>query len=220
MIITTWFRKYSLLLLVFIVLTGGGQSQQAYCSLQHPDDDIVRQSEEKSGNEAGGPLKLYPTAEKTPRGKFSPGILYSEIASSFFSTYCWFIRPAVMRSSPKVASDVRSTNRTLLVHTETWLSLSGENLRSTLRQYVGGLGGLSGDLSQVTVMTVRASFASIVFRSFRKGAFHGQSFDEVLSELAEVMNTSTEMLRGTYIATDGKEFDEAASAFLRVSRED
>jgi hypothetical protein len=106
------------------------------------------------------------------------------------------------------------------VHTETGLSLSGENLRSTLRQYVGGLGGLSGDLSRATVMTVRASFASMMFRSFRKGAFPGQSFDEFLCELAEVMNTSTEMLRGTYIAADGKEFDEAASAFLRVSREE
>jgi hypothetical protein len=213
-------RKYSLLLLVYIVLTGGGQRPQAYCSLQHPDDDIVRQWEEKSGNEAGGPVKLYPTAEKTPRGTFSPGILFPEIASSFFSTYCRLIRPAVMRSSRKVASDMASTNRALLVHTETGLPLSGENLRSTLRQYVGGLGGLSGDLSRVTVMTVRASFASMMFRSFRKGAFPGQSFDEFLCELAEVMNTSTEMLRGTYIAADGKEFDEAASAFLRVSRED
>jgi hypothetical protein len=61
-------RKYSLLLFVFIVLTGGGQRPQAYCSFQQPDDDIVRQWEEKSGNEAGGPVKLYPNAEKTPRG--------------------------------------------------------------------------------------------------------------------------------------------------------
>jgi hypothetical protein len=125
-----------------------------------------------------------------------------------------------MRSSRKVASDMRSTNRTLLVHTETGLSLSGKNLRSTLRQYVGGIGVLSGVLSLVTVMTVRASFASMMFRSFRKGAYPGQIFDEFLCELAEVMNISTEMLRGTYIAADGKEFDEAAIAFLRVSRED
>lgn len=213
-------RKYSLILLVYILLTGGGQRPQVYTSLQYPADNVLRDWEEESGNSVAGPVKLYPTAEKTPRGTFSPGIMFPEISGSFFSTYCRFIRPAVMRHSGKVARDATSTARTFLVHTETGLPLSGENLRSTLRQYVGSLGELSRDLSRVTVMTLRASYASMMFRSFKKGAFPGQSFEEFLCDLAEVMNTSTEMLRGTYIAADGKEFDEAASAFLRVSRED
>jgi hypothetical protein len=213
-------RKYSLILLVYIVLTGGGQRPQVYTSLQHPADTVLGEWEEEGGNSVGCPVKLYPTAEKTPRDTFSPGIMFPEISSSFFATYCRFIRSAVMRRSGKVSRDATSTARTFLVHTETGLPLSGENLRSTLRQYIGGLGGLSKDLSRVTVMTVRASYASVMFRSFKKGAFPGQSFDEFLCELAEVMNTSTEMLRGTYIAADGKEFDEAASAFLRVSREE
>ena len=188
--------------------------------MQYPADNVLRDWEEESGNSVAGPVKLYPTAEKTPRGTFSPGIMFPEISGSFFSTYCRFIRPAVMRHSGKVARDATSTARTFLVHTETGLPLSGENLRSTLRQYVGSLGELSRDLSRVTVMTLRASYASMMFRSFKKGAFPGQTFEEFLCDLAEVMNTSTEMLRGTYIAADGKEFDEAASAFLRVSRED
>jgi hypothetical protein len=162
--------------------------------LQHPDEDIVRQWEKSNGNEAGGPVKLYPTAEKSPRGTFSQGVLFPEIASSFLSTYCRLICPAMMHSSRKVASDLASTNRTLLVHTETALSLSGKNMRSSLRQYVGGLGGLSGDLPRVTVMTVRASFESMMFRLFRKGEFPGQSFDEFLWEFVEGMNTSSEML--------------------------
>jgi hypothetical protein len=211
-------RKYSLLLLVFLILTGGGQRPQVYCSLQYPTEAVLRGWEEESSNGDGGPVKLYPALEKTPRGTFSPGILYPEISASFFATYCNAIRPSVMRGSGKMASDAASSGRTFLVHTETGLPLSGENLRNTLRYYVGGLDRLSADLSRMTVMTVRASFASMMFRSFRKGAFANQSFDGFLCELAETMNTSTEMLRSTYIAANGKEFDEAASAFLRASR--
>jgi hypothetical protein len=211
-------RKYSLLLLIYVVLTGGGQRPQVYTSLQYPTERILRGWEDESGNSAGGPVKLYPTSEKTPRGTFSPGILFPEISSSFFATYIKIIRPAVMRWSGRVANDLADVGRVFLVHTETGRPLSGENLRNSLRLYFSGLQGLSGDLSRVTVMTVRASFASMMFRSFRKGEFTGRSFEEFLSELAETMNTSVEMLRNTYIAANGAEFDEAASAFLRASR--
>jgi hypothetical protein len=213
-------RKYSLLLSVFLVLTGGGQRPQVYCSLQHPAERVVQKWEEESGNGAASSVKLYPKAEKTPRGTFSPGVLFPDTAGSFFATYSRMIRPAVMRGCGKVDRDLADSGRTFLVHTETGMALSGENLRNTLRYYVGGMGGLSGDLSRVTVMTVRASFASMMFRSFRQGSFPGQSCEEFLGELAETMNTSTEMLRNTYISANGKEFDEAASAFLRASRED
>jgi hypothetical protein len=211
-------RKYSLLLLIYIVLTGGGQRPQVYTSLQHPAERVVSGWEDESGNSAGGPVKLYPTSEKTPRGTFSPGILFPEISSSFFATYIRIIRPEVMRRSGRAANDLADVGRVFLVHTETGRPLSGENLRNTLRLYFSGLQGLSGDLSRVTVMTVRASFASMMFRSFRNGEFSGRCFEEFLSELAETMNTSVEMLRNTYIIANGVEFDDAASAFLRASR--
>lgn len=260
-------RKYSLLLLVFILLTGGGQRPQVYCSLQHPLENIVRRWEEdeeavctgrdggssddgsgggaRGGGRGGarrefgvnghaigsdeglggrqdgeGTVKLYPAQEKTPRGTFYPGIVFSSTARAFFLVYARLIRPAVMRRTSRRSVDSLDPDRTFLVHTETGRALSGENIRNTLRYYAGGLGGLSGDLSRVTVMTLRASFASMMFRAFRQGKFPGRSSEEFLSELAEIMNTSTEMLRTTYIATNGKEFDEAASAFLRASREE
>jgi hypothetical protein len=236
-------RKYSLLLLVFILLTGGGQRPQVYCSLQFPCESILRGWEEDEKFEGGGrvrneadrdsqeqedsgdygegrTVKLYPTQEKTPRGTFYPGVVFSSTARAFFITHARVIRPAVMHGVGRVNADALDSERTFLVHTETGRALSGENIRNTLRHYVGGLGGLSGDLSRVTVMTLRASFASIMFRSFQRGRFAGRSLDEFLSELAETMNTSTDMLRTTYIATNGKEFDIAASAFLRASREE
>jgi hypothetical protein len=92
------------------------------------------------------------------------------------------------------------------VYTETGLPLSGERLRYIFRQYIGGIGGLSKDMSRVTVMTVRASYASMMSRSFRKGAFPGQSGDQFLCDLAEVMNISTEMLRGDTMLLMEKSF--------------
>jgi hypothetical protein len=68
---------------------------------------------------------------------------------------------------------------------------------------VYGIQGLSADLSSVTVMTVRASFETVMFRAFRRGKFPGQTTEQFLGELAEVMITSTEMLKTTYITTSG-----------------
>jgi hypothetical protein len=123
------------------VLTGGGQRPQVYFSLQHPAESVVQKWEEDSGNGAASHVKLYPKAEKTPRGTFSLGVLFSDTAGYFFVTYIKMIRPAVMRGWGKVDRDLVDSGRTLLVHTETGMALSGENLRNMLRYYVGGMGG-------------------------------------------------------------------------------
>jgi hypothetical protein len=69
-------------------------------------------------------------------------------------------------------------------------------------------------------MTVRASFATVMFRSYRRGKFGDQTSEQFLSYLAEVMNTSVEMLRSTYIKTNGTEFDDAARKFLEAARDE
>jgi hypothetical protein len=90
-------RKCYILLLIYVVITGGGQRPQVCTSLQYPAERVLRGWEDESGNSAGGPVKLYPTSEKTPRGTFSLGILFPEISSSVFATYITIIRPAVIR---------------------------------------------------------------------------------------------------------------------------
>jgi hypothetical protein len=185
-------RKYSLLMVVYILLNGGGQRPQAYASLQHPRESVLRmweneEEEVEEQEEAQGAgvrnglvqvpqgrfVKLYPLQEKTPRGTFCPGILFSNKARSFFITYAHVIRPAIMRCIGKVSADALSRDRSFLVHTETGNALTGDNLRNTLRCYVGGLGGLAGDMSRVTLMTVRASYTSVMFQSYRRGKFPG-----------------------------------------------
>jgi hypothetical protein len=57
-----------------------------------------------------------------------------------------------------------------------------------------------------------------MFRAFRRGRFPGQTAEQFLFEFAEVMKTSPEMLGTTYIATNGRQFDESARTVLRMSQ--
>jgi hypothetical protein len=211
-------RKYALLLLAYVLLTGGGQRPQVYSSLQHPSQDVLDAWENQEGEEVA--VKLYPTAEKTPRNTFCPGVMFERIAGHFFGIYAYVVRAAIIRRCGRDESKTQDSNRTFFLHTEKGTCLSGDNLRNSLRLYISNVSGLSGDLSRVTIMTVRASYASVMFRAFRRGKIQGLTLEEFMSELSETMNTSPEMLRTTYIASNGQEFDQAASEFLRVSREE
>jgi hypothetical protein len=212
-------RKCALILLVCVVLTGGGQRPQVYASLQHPSPDVLESWEGQTEEELVG-VKLYPTAEKTPRNTFCPRVMFAPIAGKIFVIYAYVIRAAIIRRSGRDESGIEHRDRRILLHTEKGTCLSGESLRNYLRLYIGNTRGLSSDISRVTVMTVRASYASVMFRSFRLGKIQGRTLEEFLSELSETMNTSPEMLRTTYIATNGQEFDQAASEFLRASRKE
>jgi hypothetical protein len=223
-------RKFSLLLLIFIVLNGGGQRPQAYTSMIHPEERTLKRWEVEwdsrgsiSGNletvfEELEPVKLYPAQEKTARATLQPAIMFPDNARSYFCKYVYYIRPAIMRWVGKESTDILQRSRPFLVHTEKGCSLSVENLRSTLRTYVSGVKGLSGRVERLSVMTLRASYASKMFQAFRRGEFGNRTIEEFMSELAEIMNTSPEMLRATYIATNGKEFDAAAREFIRAAR--
>jgi hypothetical protein len=211
-------RKYSLLLVAYVLLTGGGQRPQVYSSLQHPSQDVLDAWENQEEEEVA--VKLYPAAEKTPRNTFCPGVMFERIAGHFFVIYAYIVRAAVIRRLGRDESDIQDRHRSFFLHTEKGTCLSGDNLRNSLRLYISNVSGLSGDLSRVTVMTVRASYASVMFRAFRRGKIQGLTLEEFLSELSETMNTSPEMLRTTYIASNGQEFDQAAGEFLRVSREE
>jgi hypothetical protein len=160
-------------------------------------------------------VKLYPGQDKTPRGTFYLGIVFPRESRALFIYYLRFARPAMMRSQKEeqVSADALSTEILFLIHTETGTPVSGESLKNKLRTYVGRLNCLRGDLSHVTVMTVRAFFTSVSFPACRRGKFAPKTTNEFLDDLAEVLNTSLEMLRTTYISTDGKEFEESAIHF-------
>jgi hypothetical protein len=207
-------------------MNGPGQRPQAYCSLEHPSErelkkwEVEHNVERRNDNRDPEVLKLYPGKEKTPRGTFHPGIVFPDEARGYFLQYARLVRPAIMRNSEAGKDDVGEPHRPWLVHTKNGAGLRVLNLRGTLRTYVSGVGGLQRDLSFVTPMSLRASYASLLFQAYRDGQVaEDMTTERFLSELAEVMNTSPDMLRTTYIATNGKAFDAAARAFSRALSE-
>jgi hypothetical protein len=223
-------HKFSLLLLILIVLNGGGQRPQAYTSTVHPAERTLKRWEvewDSRGSTSGNletvfeelePVKLDPAQEKTSRATLQPAIMFPDNARSYFCKYAYYISPAIMRWVGKESTDLLQRSRPFLVYTEKGGSLSVENLRSTLRTYVSGVKGLSGRVERLSVMPLRASYASKMFQAFRRGEFGSRTIEEFMFELSEIMNTSPEMLRATYIATNGKEFDAAAREFIRAAR--
>jgi hypothetical protein len=161
------------------------------------EDSVTRDGdagEEREARKArDGPVKLYPAHEKTPRGSFHPGAVFSREPRKYFLNYVLHVRPAIMHKARWTREDALDPDRPFLVHSETGRALSGTNLRSTLSTYMVAVSGLRADLSNVTVMTLRASYASVMFRAFCRGRFYGQTAEQLLSELEEVMNTSPEM---------------------------
>jgi hypothetical protein len=56
-------------------------------------------------------------------------------------------------------------------------------------------------------MVLRSSFASSMFARYKRGEVgQGQSSELFLSDLAKLMNTSTEMLSATYMASNPQDF--------------
>jgi hypothetical protein len=81
-------RKYALLLLGYVVLTGGGQRPQVYASLQNPSPDVLESWEGQTEEERVA-VKLYPTADKTARNTFCPGVMFALIAGEVFVIYAY-----------------------------------------------------------------------------------------------------------------------------------
>jgi hypothetical protein len=110
----SFIRKYSLLLVLYILLSGVGQRPQAYFSFHHPNNRVLRSWEDResvavSSGDAhrieasasrnldtsgerenpgsnAGPVKLYPAHEKTPRGSFHPGVVFPGESPIIFLT--------------------------------------------------------------------------------------------------------------------------------------
>jgi hypothetical protein len=125
---------------------------------------------------------------------FIQELCFQESLASTFSTMPYTSDPLLCIGLAGL-EDALDRDRSFLVHTETGRALSGTNLISNLRSYVTAVSGLKANLSNVTVMTLRASYESVMFRAFRRGRFPGQTAEQFLSELAEVLNSSPEMLR-------------------------
>jgi hypothetical protein len=66
-------------------------------------------------------------------------------------------------------------------------------------------------------MVLRSSFASIMFARFKRGELEqGKSTECFLADLAKLMNTSTEMLSATYIASNPHDFPSSVLTLFKA----
>jgi hypothetical protein len=118
------------------------------------------------------PVIFYPVHEKTPRESFYP--CFQESLASTFSTIPYTSDP-LLCIGLAVLERMRWTETAPSWFIPRLAALSGTNLRSNLCSNVTAVSGLKADLSNGTVMTLRASYASVMFRAFRRGRIPGQT---------------------------------------------
>lgn len=90
---------------------------------------------------------------------------------------------------------------------------NGDNLRTGLVRHTlrGFLKRIDPELTKVTPMSLRASYATMMLKKYRDGTiFNEKSEDEFLASLAKVMNTSVEQLSHTYAGLDRSDFHDIA----------
>lgn len=90
-------------------------------------------------------------------------------------------------------------------------------ISSTFKRFV-----LNYDSSLVNVnsMTLRASFATAMFRAFKSGQLFQEGGQEFFFDhIASIMNTSAEQMRSTYVAIDNQDFETSARTLMRAMQD-
>jgi hypothetical protein len=101
-----------------------------------------------------------------------------------------------------------------LLHTERAIPITGDQVRSTWKRF---LSELDPELSKVTPMVLRASFATYMIHLYRVGRhFRGLTEQEFMDRLAALMNTSAEMLANVYGGCDLDDYRSTANEMMRV----
>jgi hypothetical protein len=194
-------QKYCINLTVLLLVAGGGHRPQVYTTLVCPTEGEMRRWDTIER------VELRPKREK--RLREVPYIVLSISCAPMLRFYAQFVRPVIYRSRPGLQYE-----DALLLNTRTCSPVSTGSLRATLKTW---LAVHDPELRAITTMDLRGSFATMMFNKYRRGAvFKEKSRDEFLDELASMMNTSAEMLRKTYIAWDGTEYDETARELARA----
>jgi hypothetical protein len=194
-------QKYCINFTVMLLIAGGGHRPQVYTTLVCPTDGEMHRWEDI------GRVELRPRREKRLRD--APYIVMNLSCAPLIRFYVKSVRPAIHSGRPEL-----ETEPSLLVNTRTCSPVSTGSLRATLKTW---LSFHDPELKSITTMDLRGSFATMMFGKYRRGmSFKGKTVDEFLNELATMMNTSAEMLRKTYIAWDGTEYDETARELARA----
>ena len=191
--------KWCISFLVCLLMTSG-QRPQAYCLLQAPSDDEIDQMRESCKRARYFQMRV--AAEKIPRSVDLPNVIFPGSLLKYVEFHCAVARRAILASSGAILRHRAPT--ALLVHSKSGYELESSNVNATLKAF---LKRHDPELTTVTPMTLRGSFATMMMKDYQAGRiFRGKSENDFLLFISKSMNTSPEQLRATYLTNDKMDY--------------
>lgn len=203
-------KKWCINFLALTMFLSGGQRPQVFQQMQCPNDEDMQLW--SSSSHSSRYIELETITEKRARVTEMPNVVVPKSILPFLQFHVRTVRPIILQHS---RIDEPTTDRPLLIHSGTGKYLETEQIRTSLRSFAERV---DPDLKNITPMSLRASYATLMFRAHRAGEiFSNLDEDSFLRELGKMMNTSIEQLKQTYISCDSHDFHETANevaAFL------
>jgi hypothetical protein len=198
--------KWCIHFMMYLMFSAHGQRTQVYRYLLVPSNEQVESWTDHQ-------ISLAVQWDKIPRSLECPGVILPGKAREYVSFHVLAIRKVILEKIGR--GNLLDQHDALLLNTRHGRPLLTSEIGSTLRLY---LTRHDPELRTVTPTTLRYSYASIMFDKFKCGKVgKNQTAEEYLNNLGKLMNTSPEMLRLHYIATDRTTFSDTvnilASAF-------
>ena len=162
--------------------------------------------------EQEGFIELKSVLEKTPRALDMPNVIFPAYMFDYTRFQTKVVRPIIFHRTTLEYRD--SPEKSLLLNTRNGDSISSSQVCSTFRRF---LSKIDPELSQVTPMALRGSYATMMLQSYRQGnVFQNKSEQEFLEFLAKAMDTSVEQLASTYAGCAQSDFRNCASGMTSV----
>jgi hypothetical protein len=148
--------------------------------------------------------------EKTTRSIDLPTVLFPRVMLKFVSFHVSTLRPILVQRILGGSRVLACKN--LLLHTRRGVPLKSSDITRTLRRFFERI---DPDLSGITPMAIRGSYASIKLQAHRrKEIFRDLGEQDFLQFLAKQMNTSVEQLATTYASCDVDAFEDVANEMM------
>ena len=205
-------NKWCLYMLALCVLMGGGQRPQVYGQLQVPSVVDIREMEVQT--KKNGFFELKTVLEKTLRSSDIPNVMFPALLLRYVEFHARIFRPAILKKLDTSPTSASARNQSLLIDTRSGYPLDSRSVTASVRRF---LCSYDPELSSITPMSIRASYATMMVDRYRKRLiFRNRTEEQFLDFLSKLMNTSIEHLRSTYISTSNSEYLDFARELFSV----
>ena len=207
---TDLLRKWSLNLLLVLIFSAAGQRPEAYAKLQCPDRQEIKELKRCINRKRFFDLRICP--EKTRRSERIPNVLVPQYVLRYIEFHVEHVRDLIIKRNNVDESGAQY--KPLLMHTETGDDLNSRNVNSSLKAFWNRE---YPERKEVTTMSLRSSYGTMMMHAYRqKKVFSNLTETAFLDVLPQVMNTSAEQLRQTYIALDETDYEETAKELMKT----